>query len=112
MTSNAMVKANNKPARTKSGAAVRLMGGTIDANNAREWKRDLMAAANRLWDATGPSAGAASKAALAFEDAALHCMCGEYGKAQRKVASGLAALNKSKGPIQLMEPCEDDDDDE
>lgn len=108
---NALVKVNSKPAKVNVGL-VKFQADTITKDNARAWKRDLMAAANRLWDATGPSAGAAERAALAFEDAALHCMCGEYGKAQRKVASGLAALNKSKGPIQLMEPCEDDDDDE
>lgn len=111
---NALVKVNSKPTRTKSGAAVRLMGGTITAENAREWQGKIRAATRKLWSSTGgPTGKACGAAALCLEDASLHIMGKDYARATQAVAR---AMSKLGGRVIFVEPParghDDVDDDE
>lgn len=114
---NALVKVDNKPARTKSGAAVRLMGGVIDASNAREWQGKIRAATRKLWSSTGgPTGKACGAAALCLEDASLHIMGEDYARATQSLARAMSKLGGRvvfvEAPARGHDDVEDDEVDE
>lgn len=114
---------NNKPATvtatttTKRNAIARATPavpqlGSITASNAAAMKSKLMAAAGRLYAATGSGRNAAGDAAFAFEEAALSIMDRDYQAANAQIRKGMDALAKHKGRVELMDPVAPDDDEE